>query len=352
MGGKKREIANIELHYLCEELRMLVGRRLSNFYEIGENWFGLKFEKIDVECVLKERINISKGFEAPKTPTNFAMGIRKHIRGVRLKSIMQHELDRILVMEFEGGKKLVFEMFSNGNLVLLDEKNTILQCYRSEEWRGRKIARGEPYVFPASEKKSPFTISYEEFAQVMDDELFAISAFTNKVNLGVSYAKKVFARAGVDEKKVAGSLSDEEKRKLYEKMREMLAEKPRPTVYEDDYTIFPDKEGTTFRTISEMLENFYYGRDVAKVQHEDEKKKKLLQKLEKQKEVLEELRRKEEECRAVGDAIYSNKERIERALELIHSYRKAGIGWEEIKAELSKMGFEVDEKKGKMWLEV
>ena len=58
--------------------------------------------------------------------------------------------------------KLVVELFGEGNIILTDEKNQILQALFFKRMRDRNILRNETLVFPPPSGKNPFKITHPE----------------------------------------------------------------------------------------------------------------------------------------------------------------------------------------------
>ena len=61
----------------------------------------------------------------PSQPSQFAMVLRKHLNNSRLIEVKQLGFDRIISMIFEHGSgklELIIELFRDGNVLLLDEK--------------------------------------------------------------------------------------------------------------------------------------------------------------------------------------------------------------------------------------
>ena len=60
-------------------------------------------------------------------------------------------LDRVVILTFEhgGGQyKLVIELFRDGNVLLLDDNDVILQPLTHAKYASRSLKRGEPYTPP------------------------------------------------------------------------------------------------------------------------------------------------------------------------------------------------------------
>ena len=349
-----REIANIELFCICKELQILVGARLTKLYELGRDEFRMRFHSqesgdVDVYCKLRERINITQYIkEAPQKPSNFIMGLRKHIEGARLKSVMQYGLDRVVVFELEKENRflLIFEMFSHGNLILTDASYKILQAYRSEEWEDRKIKRGEKYIFPKSERVDPFELNEKKLASLLGSKKL-VPCLSSKINLGPAYIEEACRRGELELSRNADSLEEPDVRKLFAGFIEVMehVNKPEPVIYLKDgkyadYSLFPLKryeglEILQLKSLSALLDDFYL-HFIGEERKVDQKKTRVEVKLKEQQKSLEEFSLRAKENKEIGDAIYSNFDKVESILSFIKERRKLKKKQDEIMEEMTK----------------
>jgi len=370
-----RQIANIELFCICKELQVLVGARLTKLYELGQDEFRMRFHSaqcgdVDVFCKLRERLNITQYIkEAPQKPSSFIMGLRKHIEGARVKSVMQYGLDRVVVIEIEKkeGFLLIFEMFSHGNLILAECNYKVLHAYRSEEWKDREVRRGSKYDFPQSERIDPFELNEQKLLALLDSKKL-VPCLSSKINLGPAYIEEACRTAKLDLERSANSLNERELGELFAGFIEVMehVNKPEPTIYIRDgryldYSLFPfkkyeDMEMLHFKSLSALLDDFYlhFVGDEVKV---DERKTKIELKLREQERSLSEFREKSKESREIGDAIYTNFDKVEAILKFIKERRKLKNSSEDILRELkqkmpeeAKLVGTVDLKKGEVVL--
>jgi predicted ribosome quality control (RQC) complex YloA/Tae2 family protein len=372
-----REIANIELFCICKELQVLVGARLTKLYELSRDEFRLRFHSqqsgdVDVFCKLRERLNITQYIkEAPQKPSTFVMALRKYIEGAHVKSVMQYGLDRVVVFELEkeNGFMLIFEMFSNGNVILADKQCSILHAYRNEEWKDRKIRRGEKYIFPKSERIDPLELNEVQLRSLLDAKKL-VPSLSVKINLGPAYIEEACRRVKLDLNRSADSLNENELGELFAGLIEVMeyVNKPDPTIYVKqgvymDYSLFPLKkyegvETLHFKSLSVLLDDFYlhYSEKEEKV---DGRKLKIELKLREQQKSLNEFKEKAKEGKEIGDAIYGNFDRVEAILSFIKKMRKLKKNSEEIMMELkekmpeeAKLVESIDLKKGEVILEL
>jgi predicted ribosome quality control (RQC) complex YloA/Tae2 family protein len=137
--------------------------------------------------------------EPPKFPPSFAMLLRKHISGGKILSFRQHGIQRIVTIDIgkhQTEYHLVIELFDEGNVVLCDQQNTIIQPMRPQRFRERDVVAGVPYVFPPPD---PSTFSPEEFRQYLaQEDRNLVRALAVGVMLGGAYAEALCRRAGID----------------------------------------------------------------------------------------------------------------------------------------------------------
>ncbi|MEW6329362.1 MAG: NFACT family protein, partial [Candidatus Micrarchaeota archaeon] len=352
------------------ELQKLAGARLTKIYELSDNEFRFAFHlpecSVDVACELRKRMNITKYIkEAPEAPTQFVMALRKHLENARVLKIQQHNFDRVLFFEFEREKKffLIFEMFSHGNLILTDADFSVLQCYRREEWRDRKIKRKEKYEFPKTKIKDPRTLTESELSRVLSGDKQLIAVLAREVPIGTIYLEEACARAGISATKKANSLSEHERKKLRAEIKTMLAASS-PAVYFDgesavDYSLTALKKyeklrAQNYATLSEAMDEFYArAKPVSEEEpRETREQTRLKIQLERQLAAVEELTAKSDEKKKAGDAIYENYEKINDMLETFREMKKRKLSLEEMNREMKKKFafFEGVDKEGRMVL--
>jgi predicted ribosome quality control (RQC) complex YloA/Tae2 family protein len=165
-------------------------------------------------------------------------------------------------------------------------------------------------------------------------------------------------------------LNDSEVGKLFAGFIEVMdyVNKPEPTIYVKDgkyidYSLFPltkyEGMGTLqFKSFSALLDDFYlhYSENEEKV---DEGKLRVQLKLREQEKSLNGFRERAKEGKEMGDAVYSNFDKVEAILGFVKKMRKMKKSPEEIMNELkekmpdeAKLVERIDLKKGELILEL
>ena len=206
-----RDIASLEVSVVVAELRdRLASAFFKNFYELGDGAFLLALSKerkeTDIYIRLNKTVNATSFKERPPEPTQFAKSVRAKLSGTRMKSLEQHGLDRIVVMDFEGSggeRRLVIELFGKGNLLIVAGKDSITElAYRNVSFRERETRRNMVYGFPKSGSIGPEEMTPEGVAHVVKEvkgsEGKLISELSRRIGIGPIYIEDVIARAGLD----------------------------------------------------------------------------------------------------------------------------------------------------------
>ena len=176
---------------ISQELNNLSGARIDKIYEPDSNTIilGLYLNQnnyalnicINSQCYSLNLTTHQK--QNPKVAPNFCMLLRKYILGMRIKSFVTNDLERVVTIELEGfdevddiiNYKIVVELMGkHGNILLLDSSNNIIDCIRHiyiEEGSNSKTRNLLPhykYIYPTSEKYSFFEIKdYKNFKETL-----------------------------------------------------------------------------------------------------------------------------------------------------------------------------------------
>ena len=169
-------------------------------------------------CIVPENISIEKN------NLRFSQFLNSTISGMRIINFYQFNKSRIVVLDFifnNEMKKLVFRLWNTaGNILLLDNKNNIIECMR--RFPKRNEWPDEQFIFP--ENKSidlKFEIRNEFKAQNINESIFNfyneilnIQEFTNKKNLLLRLLNKELSELNKKIKSNNGNLI-EEKENIY-----------------------------------------------------------------------------------------------------------------------------------------
>ncbi len=159
-------------------------------------------EQFDLVIVRGQRVYTSKRDRPmPMTPPSFAMVLRKHLKNARLTKVEQLGFDRVLLFRFDtkhGQRSLSVELFRNGNVILIDENDVIIQPLTHASYSGRTIKKGEVYIPPPA-AIDPHELTLETLKEAFDEsDRDLVSTLGGKINLGGIYANAVCEHAGLE----------------------------------------------------------------------------------------------------------------------------------------------------------
>lgn len=159
---------------ITAELAELCGARIDKVFQPNKNEIilGLYLNKMNYAldiCIDAQncRINLTTNSKSnPQVAPNFCMLLRKNLIGLKLKNIITFDLERLVILEFEGfdelddiiSKKLVVELMGkHSNIILLDDTNIIIDSLRhikEIDENYRDILPHTKYSIPTSNKCS------------------------------------------------------------------------------------------------------------------------------------------------------------------------------------------------------
>ena len=159
-------------------------------------------DQFDLVIVRGQRVYTSqRDRPMPMTPPPFAMVLRKHLKNARLTGVEQLGFDRVLLFRFDtkhGKRSLSVELFRDGNVILMDEDDVIIQPLTHASYAGRTIKKGEVYIPPPA-AMDPYTLTPDVIERIFSDsERDLVSTLGGKINLGGVYANAVCDRSGLN----------------------------------------------------------------------------------------------------------------------------------------------------------
>ena len=322
-----RSLTSLDIHKLLEELSFINNGFIRNIksgknelyfliYRGKEYW--LKIVPGTYFCIADEKPAESIDF-------GFTTILKNSLKG-RKFTISMHNSDRIIELQTENNK-LIIEMFSKGNVVLLKD-GMVERALFQRKFESREITSGKEYVYPPGGKYS-FEDMHKNFSQILlsSEKESTVKALAIDFSMGGYYAEEICFRADIDKAKKPIELESEELRKLKENFIEMMDEK-RPNIVNNEILSVVELKHLTgdrqyFDTINSAVISFFKqderNREYNPVKKEIDKAKGRLEEYEKQ-----------------IDYVNNNYERIENAIKTIRDSSKE---LEERKKKLDEHGF-------------
>ncbi len=344
----KRELASLDIYAVVAELQTLVDGYIDKIHQPAQNELVLKIkqknskEKKTLFIRNEELICLTdKRITALQKPPTFSMTLRKYISNGRIKAILQHECDRIIfikIQKHDGIYTLVCELFSKGNIILLDPSGVIIYPLKIQHWAHRSIKPHQPYTAPPSQI-NPFNVSYQEFTtQVTKSTSDIVRTLAATLNLGGIYAEELCVRADLNKHTPIKKLTKHQLKTLYNTLTAFLSpfkENNLQPVYVVEDDVKKDVYPLILQKIpSDMIQkttSFTAGLALF-IQQQAEKKPqedvyeqqlgKLKRQLQQQQRSISQFTQQIEQKKHEGDVLYLNFQQIQQLLDEIHTVLK------------------------------
>lgn len=360
----KEEMSSFDIAMLLGELKDTVkNARIENIYHIPPATVILKLHKpnqpaFNLLLEAGKRFHItSYQITKPPKPTAFCMSLRKHLRNGLIKEISQHEFERIVTLHINRKEefKLVAEFFGEGNIILVNSQNMILQALTYKRMRDRNILRNIEFQYPPPSGKNPLQINREDFEQIKNyGSLEIVKALTKFLSIGGVYAEEILLKAKIDKNTPCESLTEQQIEALFDGVQKIFSniheKELQPRIVFDergewiDVTPIPLEKYSSLKqkpyaTFNEALDEYYMkigGREKTTAISEkvEVELRRLERRLEEQRKALEKAKKEIERNRRIGDAIYAHFSQLQSLLQEIQQKRKGGKSWEQITIDL------------------
>ncbi|MFH1420957.1 MAG: ribosome rescue protein RqcH [Candidatus Aenigmatarchaeota archaeon] len=348
MPDQKSEMSSLDIRFLVKELQFLKGGRIDNIYqnnsELRIRIYVPKYGNYELfanaTCIHLTQHKRNESL----LPSNFAMLLRKHLCGQSIRAIEQHKFDRVVEIAI-GDKLLIIEMFHDGNIILCDHSYIIMMPLHYEEWKDRKIASYEKYIWP----KSLEVWNYMPFKRAFEDER-KVAAVLATIGFG-EYANEIVKLAGVDASRPAQQLSEKEIDGIFDIVEDFLLKKNINAViyYDGDIAIsttpfemsmYENLRKEKYDSLNKALDTYFsekllVEKEEAGKEIKDEKLGKQTRILEQQEGAVEKYEEKAHEEFDVAKSIYNNYALVEKILATLNETR-VKYSWDEIKEMLKK----------------
>lgn len=348
-------MSNVDIFAICQELNeLLENARVDKAYQPTKDTVVIRFHKggigrIDIVFQAGVRMHSSQyPLQNPKIPPNFPMLLRKYIKGATVRSVKQYNFDRIVEIKVskEEDYTLVVELFSKGNIILLNNENKIILPLKHKMWSDRKITSKEEYKYPPSHGINPINFDKEELEKIFEESDKDLIRTLALSGLGGNYAEEVLLRCDIDKKVPANQLTEIDIDLIYNIIKELfkplIENKLTPMIIkgnkEDvlplDLEIYKENEHETYDTYNEAADEFYSSRvksDIEEMQNAIWSKKvnKYAKRLKIQEETLEKFKKTIIDSTRKGDLIYTYYSQINEIQNIIQTARQ-NHSWQEI----------------------
>ncbi len=231
---EKKEMRSLEIKVLVSELQMLVGSRLDKAYQPNLKEFYFQFS---VKGKGKQLLRVivpavayiaSSKPDMTSMPRNFCMVLRKYLGNAFLDSVEQLGFDRIIKLTFNRGEHhVIIELFSRGNVILLDKDMNIMHALTYKSWKDRSVKRSVKYELPPA-GLNPLEMKRKEFDVALASGGEIVRILARDLGLGDAYAEEACLRANVDKKTKKPAL--EQLETIWKEIGKLLKTKVKPQI--------------------------------------------------------------------------------------------------------------------------
>ena len=370
----KRELTSVDIAALAGELGAYRGAKVDKVYLYPDEQL-LRFRMRDfdrgrVELLVEvgeqkraHTVDPDNVPQAPERPPNFAMMLRNRLSGADLVDVEQYGFDRILTFTFErsdGTTKVVAELFGDGNVAVLDETGSVVDCLDSVRLKSRTVVPGSQYEYPSA-RFDPLGVDLPTFRERMSQsDSDVVRTLATQLNFGGTYGEELCSRAGVPYNQAIEETTDEEYEALYRELESLsrrldagdldarvyYAEDGDRSVRVDATPIpleeYADRESEVFGTFNEALDDYFSnvdadhsdreesgGRDRPDFEAEIEKQKRIIQQ---QQQAIEDFEAEAEAEREKAELLYANYDLVDDILSTVRDARAEDTSWEDIEA--------------------
>jgi len=360
-----KSMSNVDIYRIVKELNEeIIGTRIDKSYQPTYDTIRIKLRKAgegrkDLVMQAGVRIHLTDYPQPnPTIPPNFPMLLRKHLSGGTITSIKQHNFDRIIEITVQKNVEytLIVELFSKGNVILLDEHRNIISPLKHRKWQDRKVTSHEEYKYPPEKGININDTNPDEIKDVLESSDADVTRTIAMNGLGGLYAEEIISYTNIQKTKLAKDLTDEEIVELDNAIKELfnrIENEPNPQIIiekEDNsknkdlvpinLNKYKEYESKPFDNFNIAADEFYSKKIVndIKSQEEDAWSKrigKFEKRLNMQEESLEGFYKTIDETQHKGDTIYAHYNEIQGILDVIANARLK-YSWKEIGSIIKK----------------
>ena len=222
----------------------------------------------------------------PQTAPNFCMVLRKNLLGLHLKNIFTLDLERLVIIEFEGfdevddilNKKLIVELMGkHSNIILLDEQNIIIDSLRhikydekKENEKSREILPHSRYQYPISDRSNFLEVqNFEQFKKIVTKYPNIYDAFNG---FSKSFINNIIENLKLEQKwneadeesnlkliyhEILNIIDNIDSGKLY------LKNVKKPESKGKDYTLCKSEEKESELSLNFFIDDFYFEKETS-----------------------------------------------------------------------------------------
>lgn len=333
------QLTNLTLKHLVEENQFLINGFVNKIQTTPQNLLKMKIhtKKGDKNVLFTNNAFFitEKSISAKQNPGGFSALLKKYLFNQRIISIQQKGVDRIVVFEFPE-KLLIFEFFSNGNVILCEKDYTIIKAMRKEKWKDRELKKGEKYKFPSSRGKNPLEETKEEFFEKLKiNEKSLFGAVLDIENIAPQILETIFENNRINKKENAKNVDKKTANTILDEIQKIYLSKATKAyisgkiIYSFETNLKKEEE---FESLNKLLEE----KNLGEIKEEQEVVK-IKKKTENYEDQIKTAMQEEIDMKKKGEQIYIKYSKIEDILNAIKKGRENGKKAKEIKNRINSV---------------
>lgn len=367
---RKEALTALDIAAITAELdsKLAMGR-IVNVYQLTDGALLLKIrvksgEVLNLMVEPKRRVSLTRfEEEKPKQPPPFCLSLRRRVKGGVIEAVEQRDFDRILMIKVKAkGQRLtlIFELFREGNVILVDENGRIITALHQKRMRDRNLLKGEIYVAPPL-KGTPITsASLQEFELAFEKSKDpVVKTLVNQLSIPPELSEEVCVKAGVKASAKAYELGREELGKLYQSSLELINKarslnlEPRLLIKDGEYVnVLPFEfcsakgfEEALFASFNEAVDEYFerireaeaklrvaktVGEGVGRLRKSIEELKAKMAKLKKEEELL----------LKIAETITKHATLVQSVIDSVNTLRARGAKWRDVESIVEQRAFD------------
>ncbi len=330
---KQKEFTSNVFYYLSKEIKdeVCLGY-INNIQNIDYENIKIKIHKKKTKQVIvtKDVLYLaSYDVQVMDKSLEFVRYLKKKLYNQKIHDVVQDNNNKLIYFKLDK-YYLVFEFFSNRNIILTDENFVVISARRYERWKDREVIRHKTYSFPACEPVDKITA---ETIQGLDKKEI-IKKIVKEYNVAPYYIDKI-----VNEKKDVKTIVKDVK-KLYGYKGYCLKKIKDLFVIEEK----KDKQNLSINIEKEYLDYFSENKEEKKVSKKQAKIDKIL---EVQENKQKEFENKIKDLKKQAETIYIHFTLVEEINKQIENALNKGISKKEI---ITKINDYFSTKKKNMYI--
>lgn len=284
---------------ITTEISQLTGARIDKVFEPNKNTIILGIYQNGINYALNIcidaqycRINLTTHQKPnPQVAPNFCMLLRKNLIGLKLKNVITFDLERLIILEFEGfdelddiiSKKLVIELMGkHSNIILLDDTNIIIDSLRhikELDENYRDILPHTKYTIPTSKKSNFLELkNFEDFkihlnssilknVNIQSTNILDLNDLPINISNTFNGISKNFINAIITKLEIKAT-TDKELKKIFDYINQILTNIGTNNLsFEEiknsngtvkDYFLIPEKNSTLPFNLNFFIDDFYF----------------------------------------------------------------------------------------------